>query len=1665
MAKDILYTKILDDEASFQLIRTNPKLTGNVKLTVNQNGDMWLNSIDANDELAKDQYKRVAIDPNKSLPSNLFKFFNNGQTPNEIVFALNEKVDTSKTSKDFKDQFDFSNYFSGVKYLPSKRYEERLSYFAPIYLKKDIPEYFIILKITDPINKNIGELKYEYPYDSEQYLKEVFKKATIIKTFNIGPTSKIGKYLRNYINDPSFPTASLNVSFEKDTYTNWNGILFNSGVFGSRGEILNSLYKTSYPLKFFEENITLGFQRNGVIYPNIINLEFIFDDETSSNYEFNRYLGVYVNAIQLSKLNIDLNRAYAERKTWENTPRLRRKYAQYEETTLIQENKDGVIFPFYNAEVLMSDFENIFSDKDNFYFNFINDKEGNIYLPKLDSPFTVDYDTLSNELYSGKIRLSNTEVDFGKFFGPNQLFLQDKGFASTDRGFCFQYLKLKTQLSHIDTVKFYHPHGTKVDGYGKYDEFIGTENYNVAPNPGDYYFYHDIDNVVGHDTFYFNAKGTLTEVASAISGCINNVRTRSFKSYQYKETIIVRCSVAGDHDSKYSLEFYSPSNQYSSIVIGDIENSSLISKKIQFEGGSFSNKNRLVINYGHKEKIELNFKDILVKGVDTWSPIFKISKYVDLITEENFTSESSAKNAIDSMFNNLVVALEVDEIPSTTYGDFVMRLRTLPKFGLLSFFPIKDFDFDFYSSQYANFPKIDLYKYYFIPENIKLLKPNYPYLVRGAGSITINELGTEYLAGTYFTLPPSTENYSYSVNSKDAFVSFTDDITSFGADLTIPINDENKELEDFTGFFLLKDPDRVVEDSENRDFHLKQKYLNGITNSEYDFYKENYSKDFAVKSKMIPYITKWGIKEGTDVRNNPYRLNTELVFGFNNFSPNHEDRTQNPANFTHEWFYIESKFEYLDTKETVKDNEYYFNEKFDLNLALTDPNYFINYFSYTPTFGGKEVAPTQSRYAPILKNKIGEYETLFKGFRLIFRDVIDVNTISENGKPVFNPNSTRFEGYQFSVLLKPTEEKINDDKTAPIKYRFIEHKTFKFILLLIEVNLGSIAEIDNIWKTVSNFSPELNLVTTLPSGGNFLDPSYTTDKLYNTINGEYRISFDVNSISDLTYTLLYSLKNKKYNNLLNAFSNIKLSSKVNLTPSGAFIFPNTIEQILNSNIANYPSKLSDEIINPNSSSLLIARSNLLNADFFMDYEILLAPQYTNKIIGATENSILTDTQNVILIDDTGSLSSTIPLGVPLTFISNYYTFKILTGGESYYEKLIEKLSFAAFKKYVNELNPFIEYQSYEYSNTLTPVSVPKMYIEVPLYRNIEKSDAVITKVDSDKPSNFSFNSVIGFAYERSALDNTYEINRYDGGHEPIFKEVSRFMSTFKFTSNDISELELSNTKFNLDTEDFMQLKNFSHIKISDVKILDLESDDVYNPTYEALGEIAIGRENYFLLLSNWDYGFHYKYSNKTTYSTVPGTLRVEEDDSFIGKLVIVPKVIELEQFKLLTLSESEKLDDVDLSKIEVVIKETSSTVDGYINLNNALTSYLISKGFSQKFNEFLVNSTEFIGKYESIEDYVKDYIALNILKLYDISQVEFYTRKNPTLLTLRTINTEILNGIEFQFLDDKNRLEGGYKLSKNLKINKFDRLILKFSFNKELNGGLQISPKIIINFI
>lgn len=292
-------TAIYDDRSSYGLLKTNPSLSGNVKLTVDSGGALWLNSIDANQELSDSRFKKYAISSASTYQRDLHYFFDKGKFPKDKIFSVYQAdPQYLNTKRSLSEQYDnFYNY--GVEQLNSRFYDEDLSFFAPMWLRKEVPEFFVIFRLDHPIS----EASYADATNSDKF-NEFFKDARIIKTFDMRGSSPLGSYLRKIVDDPRWNERPLQVSFDEDTQSTWFGIDYNSGTITGKGEFLYDFFSTDHRILDFEETVTGGFERNGLISSNLINMEFLFNDSEAKQYTINRYFGFYVNETQLAEFEL-----------------------------------------------------------------------------------------------------------------------------------------------------------------------------------------------------------------------------------------------------------------------------------------------------------------------------------------------------------------------------------------------------------------------------------------------------------------------------------------------------------------------------------------------------------------------------------------------------------------------------------------------------------------------------------------------------------------------------------------------------------------------------------------------------------------------------------------------------------------------------------------------------------------------------------------------------------------------------------------------------------------------------------------------------------------------------------------------------------------------------------------------------------------------------------------------------------------------------------------------------------------------------------------------------------------------------------------------------------------------------------------------------------------
>ena len=335
-------TKIYDDRASYGVLKTNPKISGNVKITLDSTGGLWLNSIDANNELSDSAYKKYPISSNSTYARDLWQFFKKGQTPTSIIFDLFQVDDQyQNTKRTLSEQYDnFYNY--GVEQLKNRYYDEGFSFFAPLWLRKTVPDFFVIFRLDHPVSTD----SYMDGITNEEFFNSYFKDARIVKTFDMREKSKLGSYLRKIVNDPRYKERPLDVSFDNDIPTTWNGVCYQDGTLSGKGEFLYDYWTKDRPVIELEEYITGGFQRHGVISTNLINLEFLFDDTEATPYSINRYFGLYVTENQLANFEID---PYVLGKipNQSPTPKAGVDGEPYSTKEFIQENPDGIQIPVH----------------------------------------------------------------------------------------------------------------------------------------------------------------------------------------------------------------------------------------------------------------------------------------------------------------------------------------------------------------------------------------------------------------------------------------------------------------------------------------------------------------------------------------------------------------------------------------------------------------------------------------------------------------------------------------------------------------------------------------------------------------------------------------------------------------------------------------------------------------------------------------------------------------------------------------------------------------------------------------------------------------------------------------------------------------------------------------------------------------------------------------------------------------------------------------------------------------------------------------------------------------------------------------------------------------------------------------------------------------------
>ena len=1492
-------------KSSFGVLRANPRISGNLKVTVDSRENLWLNSIDSNDEMSKNQYKGFRVSNNYNFAQDVYQFFDNGKTPSNFIFGIRNEDRVRETeTKSLTDQYD-GFYHMGVTPLISSLYSESFSYLAPMWLGEQIPKYFVIFRTDDPIDysyqvpvtslemgkvyKVIGEQDVEMitgkgvdstqfkiisnriTYTSgsiftatattfnivrgsgkviilddaynKQYIQDVrthlidkiLPKSSIVKTFSLKDDSNIGKYLRKIKQNSLYSQGLIDVKFEERSLSLYNGVSVKNGVYSNKGEFLNSIFTRDSNIIEFEEYITDGFRRNDVISYNLLNLEFLFDDQEADLYSINRYFGLYVDDIPTGEFQLSGRSFYSKSAHSGNFPEPKNANQISDKmlTSFYQKNDNGLRI-FLNPDskwgFIPSSDDIHLESKERLKMFYVKDKKDEFYSYKQYNDYSTSVISDENKWGIGTtqenlIILKNKTLDLSIFSGIEKKKTKEyKAELTNTKGHSYSVIKINKQLSPNDAIVLYHPFGVNLDGNRRYDYFVASDLTYVLGGWGPESY------TETGGSYYFHPFGTESQIAKAIANVLNSVNYKTYKAFNIGNEVIIRTEGADARiDSLLSLFFYSDFYQKSpyilsdTLYVNDIDVKDLTSD-YNFIGGCKYTNTRIKIKTEDALKIKKGLSYIRTNA--GLSKVKFIGKCIDPTTieiESQTIKNYDSHSIIEIEDHSHLISLGSSK---TIITEELVTVQT----GIFSMYGLKDLDIDFWSSTYGRTPTDEYYRYLDVKPNTKgQIYPGISYAVATGSIVGYN--------GAYYGNYQNSQGYVFVGSSlySDYTLFQSSDVSRQNVvpllyvknpdDAFNGINDPLTDLDKFPGFSGLQDI-KFLEDTRGI-FSKNDQLLFGKANNEYDVLKENYQRDLVLKSRVTPYISKWVFEGGTDVRGNGYRLNSSHTFTPLNFSPSFFSNGRDPLYFTNEW-YLLSKPPITATEDLLKTSSNYCagNDVDDIdsiklkNADPADRDYFLDFFSvdgsdlyYTSAnslnFNGIKNKPIEERYTYFnYDSASGFSETIFRGIKVRIKERTDASLTTKE-KDKFKSGDKKFNDYKFSCVLKSIEDPNPYGITSPVTFEVIQNDTFKTVTILVTI-------INN----DSRFIDPDKFLNTLSFSGVY-DPATSTDSWYFNPSGIY---------GSVDYFGLYSISDKRRHSVYFSQGG---------TPTNEYVDLNTFGNYLTSSIADV--KLSCGL-NPSSKPTigLVAKVDrttdgiipiLENPDYDVDLreevkfyspttttaEALAITGgtytfYAPKVNNTSSNPLLhlpwptgvgknyLNFNKIVYqglnsdyhFDFTGlgyppPTYATVPVsGLRPIDINNTAIYQIGTGA-NYWDYIFNIISFPEIYKLFSSDSPFIKYTKSYWDTTLQQTkNVSNTFVLEFIKPSSFLQKARKIPLEEDfKPDTFS-STVVG--YKLTEEKNITEYFRYGGNYSPKFRDVL-FFSNVK---NDILKVDRDN---------------------------------------------------------------------------------------------------------------------------------------------------------------------------------------------------------------------------------------------------------------------------------
>lgn len=292
---------------SYMLLRTNPKLSGNIKLVCDSRYRLFLDTFKVSNILNNRVYRKYPVSAAGNYARDVMTVFSS--LPNGELFKLpGDSLNPHKFYNDYKHQY-FTDYEYGAATNTDNMYPENMKILAPLHIGKNIPDFFCIFRYSGTHNE---ETYRNIALDDKTKFNELLRESKVVKTFDLRTYTSIGQYLNNYrnsINDFLYGSCYMQfIEQDNDLYgenyrqgnNSWKGIDVARGIITNKVETTyfanNVLNEADGVQEQFNHYILNGYERNNILYPYILNLEFMFNDDEPEEYEMNRYFGLYLSA-------------------------------------------------------------------------------------------------------------------------------------------------------------------------------------------------------------------------------------------------------------------------------------------------------------------------------------------------------------------------------------------------------------------------------------------------------------------------------------------------------------------------------------------------------------------------------------------------------------------------------------------------------------------------------------------------------------------------------------------------------------------------------------------------------------------------------------------------------------------------------------------------------------------------------------------------------------------------------------------------------------------------------------------------------------------------------------------------------------------------------------------------------------------------------------------------------------------------------------------------------------------------------------------------------------------------------------------------------------------------------------------------------------------------